>query len=75
MRRYPVQEQSFEEVYFMSESDKDAIIGKAVREHAEAEKNLEFLAKEAKHIASRLKRLSEAFGEESSGKLVDHAER
>jgi hypothetical protein len=58
----------------MSESDKDIIIGKAVREHAEGEKNLALLVGEAKKIAFTFKRLSEAFDETPPWKIVNHGE-
>ncbi|MGA3167454.1 MAG: hypothetical protein ABSF14_15230 [Terriglobia bacterium] len=58
----------------MSESEKDAIIGKAVRENAEAKSKLALLVKEAENVGFTFERLSKALREDSPAKAANHIE-
>lgn len=59
----------------MTQEDEDAIIGKSVRAHASAEKQVALLTEEARNIASVFERLYHAFGmNRPAGEIVQHGE-
>jgi hypothetical protein len=59
----------------MGETEQDAIVGRVVREHVEAQNRLSFLMRDARNRAESLRALDEVLYEESSQKIADRIEK